>query len=73
VYDRRHALSVAPARQWTPAEDHLVRTLPGVEAARRTGRTLRAVYQRRQAFGGARQRAGMTHQDDTPASAAQQP
>jgi hypothetical protein len=32
---------------WTEKEDQLVRTLAPVEAARRTGRTLAAVYQRR--------------------------
>jgi hypothetical protein len=32
---------------WTAAEDQLVRTLPPAEAARRTGRTLLAVYARR--------------------------
>jgi len=32
---------------WKPSQDRLVRTLPPAEAARRTGRTLRAVYHRR--------------------------
>jgi hypothetical protein len=32
---------------WTAAEDDLVRTLPAAEAARRTGRPMRAVYWRR--------------------------
>jgi hypothetical protein len=31
---------------WTPGEDELVRTLPPAEAARRTGRSLLAVYAR---------------------------
>lgn len=33
---------------WTEAEDELVRTLRPAEAARATGRTLGAVYNRRQ-------------------------
>jgi hypothetical protein len=37
--------------RWTEAEDELVRTLPPAEAARRTGRTLAAVYVRRGALG----------------------
>jgi hypothetical protein len=32
---------------WTTADDHLVLTLPPSEAARQTGRTLSAVYNRR--------------------------
>jgi hypothetical protein len=32
---------------WKPSQDRLVRTLPPAVAARRTGRTLRAVYHRR--------------------------
>ena len=32
---------------WTAAEDQLLRTLTPAEAARRTGRRLRAVYWRR--------------------------
>jgi hypothetical protein len=40
------------ARQpWTAREDELVRGLPPAEAARRTGRSLRAVYQRRFVLG----------------------
>jgi len=34
-------------RAWTPEEDALLGTLPAAEAARRTGRTLPAVYDRR--------------------------
>jgi hypothetical protein len=34
-------------RPWTRTDDWLVRTLPSTEAARRTGRTLYAVYRRR--------------------------
>jgi hypothetical protein len=40
-------LSLKPmmrSRPWTPADDHLVLTLPPSEAARQTGRTLAAVY-----------------------------
>jgi hypothetical protein len=36
---------------WTVEEDEAVRTLPPQEAARRTGRTLRAVYARRRQLG----------------------
>jgi hypothetical protein len=36
---------------WTAAEDELVRTLPGKEVARMTGRTLTAVYSRRLVLG----------------------
>jgi hypothetical protein len=35
------------ARPWTATEDALLSRLPGPEVARRTGRTLAAVYQRR--------------------------
>jgi hypothetical protein len=35
------------ARFWTAEEDELAWALPAAEAARRTGRTLTAVYQRR--------------------------
>jgi hypothetical protein len=35
---------------WTDIEDGLVRTLPPAEAARRTGRTVQAVYARRSAL-----------------------
>jgi hypothetical protein len=38
-------------RPWTPEEDKLVRALPPGEAARRTGRSLRAVYVRRSGLG----------------------
>lgn len=36
---------------WTPAEDAMVRNLAALEVARRTRRTLQAVYQRRYALG----------------------
>jgi hypothetical protein len=36
---------------WTPEEDKVMRTLPPREASEHTGRTLTAVYQRRQVLG----------------------
>ena len=39
-------------RHWTAQEDDLVRTLPPQEVARRTGRSLRAVYNRRNSLMG---------------------
>jgi hypothetical protein len=36
---------------WTPEEDELVKTLPAEEAAKRTGRSLSAVYARRRRLG----------------------
>jgi hypothetical protein len=39
------------AQPWTPPEEELVRTLPPVQAAQRTGRSLRAVYARRHVLG----------------------
>jgi len=36
-----------PGRPWTDADDRLVMTLPAPEAARRTRRTVGAVYTRR--------------------------
>jgi hypothetical protein len=36
---------------WTPTEDEPLRALPPAEAARRTGRNLAAVYQRRHVLG----------------------
>jgi hypothetical protein len=42
---------------WRAAEDDLVRALPPAEAARRTGRSLKAVYQRRRVLGLADRRA----------------
>jgi hypothetical protein len=38
-------------RAWTPQEDGLVRTLPPAKVARRTGRTLTAVYVPRSLLG----------------------
>jgi hypothetical protein len=38
-------------RAWTPAEDRLLRRLPAAEVAKRTGRTLGAVYLRRHKLG----------------------
>jgi hypothetical protein len=41
-------------RPWTPQEDKLARTLPAKEAARRTGRTVRVVRDRRRVLAGMR-------------------
>jgi hypothetical protein len=38
-------------RAWTRKEDELVRTLPPAKVARRTGRTLTSVYDRRSLLG----------------------
>jgi hypothetical protein len=43
--------SPIPGRPWTTSEDELVRTLPASSVAKRTGRTLRAVYGRRHELG----------------------
>ena len=48
---RRQPHGPKSLRPWTPEEDDLVRALPAREAARRTRRTLRAVYDRRVALG----------------------
>ena len=45
---RRGAWPPAAGEPWTDDEDELLRTLPAPEVARRTGRTLAAVYCRRQ-------------------------
>jgi hypothetical protein len=49
LYAARRRVPAAPkqARSWTSEEDELALALPADEAARRTGRTLTAVYQRR--------------------------
>jgi hypothetical protein len=48
-----------PTRQpWSPREDALLRKLPPAEAARRTGRTVQAVYARRFALGVSRNYRG---------------
>jgi len=44
---RRGVVPPKAGRLWTPDEDELVRSLPAVEAAGRTGRTLTAIYMRR--------------------------
>jgi hypothetical protein len=54
VAQRRHLHRrlLRPTRQpWSAEEDALVRHLTPTEAARRTGRTLRAVYHRRVRLG----------------------
>jgi hypothetical protein len=48
---RRRGTLVPGTQVWTPKEDALVRSLPAAEAARRTGRTLVAVWQRRRVLG----------------------
>jgi hypothetical protein len=45
-------------RPWTPEEDRLLRALPPKDVARRTGRTLAAVYRRRRGLGIARRPPG---------------
>jgi hypothetical protein len=45
---RRRGTLVPGTVVWTEREDAPVRSLPAAEAARRTGRTLGAVWQRRQ-------------------------
>lgn len=39
------------ARRWTASQDELVRTLPPAEVAKRTGRTIKAVWSRRRTLG----------------------
>jgi hypothetical protein len=54
VYQWRRALLTSGEqgrRRWTEPEDELVRALPPIEAAGRTGRTLKAVYSRRLVLG----------------------
>jgi hypothetical protein len=46
-HGRRETLRAAGPDAWTAAEDALVRALRPKEAARRTGRSLAAVYSRR--------------------------
>jgi hypothetical protein len=57
---RRGTRPPKAGRPWTEAEDEAVRTLRPAEAARRTGRTLGAVYDRRRDLGLADGRAGRT-------------
>jgi hypothetical protein len=51
VLDRRRARRRRARGPWRPEEEELVRALPRGEAARRTGRTLQAVSDRRRALG----------------------
>jgi hypothetical protein len=51
AHRRRGARPPKAGRPWTPQEDEAARTLPAPEAARRTGRTLAAVYGRRVKLG----------------------
>jgi hypothetical protein len=48
---RRRGTLVPGTQVWAPEEDELVRSLPAAEAARRTGRTLAAVWHRRRVLG----------------------
>jgi hypothetical protein len=48
---RRRGTLVPGTQVWAPEEDELVRSLPAAEAARQTGRTLVAVWQRRRVLG----------------------
>jgi hypothetical protein len=48
---RRRGKLVPGTIVWTPEEDELLKTLPEEEVARRTGRTLKAIYTRRQRLG----------------------
>jgi len=48
---RRGARPPKAGRPWTDEEDALLRSLPAMEVARRTGRTLSAVWSRRQILG----------------------
>jgi hypothetical protein len=48
---RRRGTLVPGTVVWAPAEDALVKSFPAAEAARRTGRTLVAVWQRRRVLG----------------------
>jgi hypothetical protein len=47
AHKRRGTRPPKAGSPWTPEEDELVRTLPPVEVAERTGRSLAAVYDRR--------------------------
>jgi hypothetical protein len=48
---RRQGTLVPGTRFWTPEEDELLKTLPAVEVAEKTGRSLKAVHTRRQRLG----------------------
>jgi hypothetical protein len=48
---RKRGTMVPGTIPWTPEEDELVKTLPAEEAAKRTGRSLSAVYARRSRVG----------------------
>jgi hypothetical protein len=48
---RRRGALVPGTIVWTAEEDELLKTLPAEEVARRTGRTLKAIYTRRQRLG----------------------
>jgi hypothetical protein len=44
---RRRGTLVPGTKVWTAEEDELVKTLSAEEAAKKTGRSLKAVYERR--------------------------
>jgi hypothetical protein len=48
---RKRGISVPGTIPWTAEEDELLMALPAEEVARRTGRSLEAVYTRRQRLG----------------------
>jgi hypothetical protein len=48
---RRRGTLVPATKVWTAEEDEMLKTLPAEEAARRTGRTLKAIYPRRTRLG----------------------
>jgi hypothetical protein len=45
--DRERGALVPGTRTWAARQDEMVRTLPAKQAARRTGRTVTAAYDRR--------------------------
>jgi hypothetical protein len=51
LLNRHRPRDEQPKRRWTAKEDQMVRTLPVREVARRTGRSLTAVYMRRRVLG----------------------
>jgi len=61
AHKRRGTRPPKAGRPWTAEEEALLRRLPPAEAARRTGRTLKAVYAWRRVLGepdGRRRKAG---------------
>jgi hypothetical protein len=61
AHKRRSTRAPKTGRPWTAEEEALLRRLPPAEGARRTGRTLKAVYAWRRILGvpdGRRRRGG---------------